>query len=617
MCGIVALWDEALPAAERRAVVDRMRDVLAHRGPDGAATWAASDGAPPLVLGHRRLAIRGLGPQGAQPMCGGSSVLSFNGELFGVEGLARELASAGVRFRGTSDTEILLQALERWGLPAALERVRGQFAFLWWSARERRLYLARDRVGIRPLYWARAGARFAAASEQKALLLLPWVDATPSILAATRYLTMGRTDDLPEETMLVGIRSLPAAHWAVWDGRDLRVARYHRIDTTPPVASPESLRLELDRAVEEQLVSDVPIGATVSGGLDSSTIVALADRARRRRGDATLLHLFAYHDARAEQDERTYQRAVIETVESPHEVHWVSSTPDALARGFARYVHHQEEPFADVSSYAEYCLAEEARASGVKVLLSGLGGDEAFVGYVSYFGPLVLDLVLRGDWAAARQVVQVAPDVLGRPGAYAFPVAAAAYHALPSRVRNAWSALRNARRAGLRLQDALRGGAEAWRAWHVHDGRGPTNAALRGSIESWAIPRFLLHSDRMGLAHGVEGRVPLLDDGVIRSAFGTPPAARVGASGLKASLRRAVADVLPRAVLERRWKLGFHAPVAAYVEALDEPLREGHRESCTLLGGGPDWSGLAPAVRWSWGALGCYLRWVREHRVAG
>jgi asparagine synthase (glutamine-hydrolysing) len=616
MCGIVALWDEALPPAARRAAVDRMRDTLAHRGPDGAATWAASNGAPPLVLGHRRLAIRGLGEQGAQPMCGASSVLSFNGELFGVDGLRRELETAGVRFRGTSDTEILLHALERWGVPAALDRVRGQFAFLWWSTDQRRLYLVRDRVGIRPLYWARAGERLAAASEQKALLLVPWVDATPSIAAATRFLTMGRTDDVPEETMLAGIRSLPAAHWAVWDGRELRVARYDRVDTAPPEASAESLRAELDRAVDEQLVSDVPIGSTVSGGLDSSTVVALADRARVRRADGTVLHLFAYHDTRAEHDERTYQRAVIDAVASPHDVHWVSSSPEALARRFARYVHHQEEPFADVSSYAEYCLAEEARSSGVKVLLSGLGGDEAFVGYVSFFGPLVLDLLRRGDLGAVRQVVQVAPDVLGRPGAYAFPLAAAAYHALPSRVRNAWSALRNARRAGLRLGDALHGGSEAWRAWHLHDGRGPTNAALRGAIESWAIPRFLLHSDRMGLAHGVEGRVPLLDDGVIRAAFGVPPPERIGPTGLKASLRRAVADALPRAVLERRWKLGFHAPVAAYVEALDEPLRAGHRVSCELLGGGPAWSALGPATRWSWGALGCYLSWVRDRRAA-
>jgi asparagine synthase (glutamine-hydrolysing) len=616
MCGIVALWDPSVGGAERSRLAGRMSDALMHRGPDAGGAWDASDPSVPLAIRHRRLAIRGLGEQGAQPMPGAASVLSFNGELFGVEGVRGELLARGVAFRGTSDTEILLHALEEWGIPGALDRVRGQFAFVWWSHRERRLYLARDRVGIRPLYWSRAGARLAVASEQKALLLLPWVDAAPAIDPMLRFLAMGRTDDVPLDTMLAGIRSLPPGHWASWDGSDLRVSRYHRIDVAPPASSIGQLRAELDRAVDEQLVSDVPIGATVSGGLDSSTVVALADQARLDRGDATTLHLFAYHDHRAEQDETLFQKEVIKAVQSPSEAHWVSSSPEALAMRFDRYVHHQEEPYGDVSSYAEFCLAEEAHHHGVKVLLSGLGGDEVFVGYVSFFGPLMLDLLRRGDFATLRQTARIAPDVFGRPGTGWVPFAAAAYHALPARLRNAWSALRNARAAGLQARDVISGGADAWRTWHRHDGPGSTNAALRGALESWCIPRYLLHSDRMGLAHGVEGRVPLLDDGVIRAAFGIPPGQRVGPDGLKASLRNAVRDRLPRAVAERRWKLGFHAPLNAYVQALDEPLRAGHRTTCDVLGGGPAWEELPSAARWNWGALGCYLTWARARQAA-
>ena len=612
MCGIVALWDPSLPPAERVSCARRLRDVLTHRGPDGEGLWSpAGNRTAPLVLGHRRLAIRGLGEQGAQPMSGAAGTLSFNGELFGVDALRRELEASGVVFRGSSDTEILLHALERWGMPAALDRIHGQFAFLWWSERDGNLYLARDRVGIRPLYWAQSNGRFAAASEQKGLLMLPWVDGTPHVDAVLRFLAMGRTDDVPGETLLAGVRSLPPGHWAAFDGHTLRQMRYHRIDTTPPVSTSADLRHELDRAVDEQLVSDVPLGATVSGGLDSSTVVALADRVRLARQDTTTLHLFAYHDERAEQDERRYQQAVLDAVRSPHAVHWVSSSPEALLRQFDHYVDHQEEPYADLSSYAEYCLAAEASRQGVKVLLSGLGGDEVFVGYVSFFGPLLLDLLRRGDFAAFGQTIRVAPDVLGRPGAFAQPLAAAAYHALPARVRNGLSALRNARSAGLDAREAFRGGADAWRHWHRHDGAGTSNAALRGAIESWCIPRFLLHSDRMGLAHGVEGRVPLLDDGVIRAAFGVPPRERVGTDGLKASLRRAVADSLPPAVRERRWKLGFHAPVSVYVQALDERLRAGHAITRELLGGGAGYAELRPSSRWAWGALGCYLLWVR------
>lgn len=615
MCGIVALWDPSLSRDRRLVLAEHLADTLVHRGPDAAGLWAATESGTPVALAHRRLSIRGLGEQGAQPMQGHHSVLSFNGELFGIEALRDELRGRGASFRGSSDTEVLLHALEAWGLPGALERLHGQFAFAWWSAADHALYLARDRVGIRPVYYSQAGERFAVASEQKALLPLAWVDRSPALEPVLRFLAMGRTDDVPGDTMLAGVRSLPAGHWARWDGATLQVSRYHRINVAPPAATAADVRRELDRAVEEQLVSDVPLGATVSGGLDSSTVVALADKRRVELSDSTVLHLFAYHDARAEKDERVYQQAVIDSVRSPHEVHWVSSSPAALVAAYPRYVHHQEEPFADVSSYAEYCLAEEAKRQGVKVLLNGLGGDEVFVGYVSFFGPLLLDLLQRGDFAAFRQTIQVAPQVLGRPGAFVFPVAAAAYHALPARVRNAWSALRNARAAGLSTQDALRGGSDAWRTWHRHDGAGATNAALRGAIESWCIPRFLLHSDRMGLAHGVEGRVPLLDDGVIRAAFGVPPPERVGVTGLKASLRRAVADVLPRAVVERTWKLGFHAPVPVYVQALDEPLRAGHATTRALLGDGSDWDSLGPSARWSWGALGGYLDWVQSRPV--
>ncbi|HVN37868.1 MAG TPA: asparagine synthase (glutamine-hydrolyzing) [Myxococcota bacterium] len=611
MCGIIALWDPTADAASRRFLAEEMSRRLVHRGPDGHGKWEPPGNDVPLVLAHRRLAIRGLGEQGAQPMQGDRGVLVYNGELFGAEALRDHLQATGVVLRGTSDTEILLRSLETWGMPGTLERVRGQFAFVWWDRIARKLYVARDRVGIRPVYLARAGERLAVVSEQKALLALSWVDATPSVAAMLRFLLMGRTDDVPGETLLAGIRSLPPGHWAVWDGDALRVERYHRFSTTPPPAAPRDVRKQLERAVAEQLVSDVPIGATVSGGLDSSTVALLADRERLQRDDATTLHLFAYHDRAAEQDERSFQEAVIRAIRSPHRVHWVSSSPEALRDGFESYLGYQEEPYGDVSSYAEKCLAQEAQRHGVKVLLSGLGGDEVFVGYPTFFGPLLLDVAKSGSLAALRDLVGIAPKVLGRPGAYWFPLLAAAYHALPARLRNAVSAARNTRGLRLPLSERWTGIVDAHRHWHPHDGAGNTNAALRGSIESWCIPRFLAHSDRMGLAHGVEGRVPLLDEGVIEAAFGIPPKDRVSRAGLKTGLRDAVADVLPPAVRDRAWKLGFHAPLTAYVAALEEPLRTGHAWVCEILNGGPAWENLAPDVRWRWGNLGAYLAWVR------
>ena len=611
MCGIALLWDESIAAALRMRLATSMADAIRHRGPDGHGAWGHV-GAP-VALTHRRLAIQGLGEQGAQPMVWSvdgeaRGVLVYNGELFGAADLRAELSRGGVVFHGTSDTEILLHAIARWGVPGALARVRGQLAFAWYDVAAKRLTLARDRVGIRPLYYAVAGGKLAAASEQKALLALPWVDRAPRPEALVRYIALGRTDDVPGETMLTGVRALPAGHYAEWDGRSLSVRRYYRADVSAPRSSIVELRAELERAVAQQLLGDVPIGATVSGGLDSSTVALLADRARAADGSVETLHLFAYHDALAEDDERPYQRAVLDDMKSPHRIHWVSSSPDAMRESFDRYIHHQEEPYGDASSYAEWCIAREAAAHGVKVLLSGLGGDEVFVGYAAFIGPLMLELLQHGEIGAAVEQLRVAPRVSAElRGAHA--LRAAAYHALPARLRNALTAARSARVAGVPPRLAAE---DAWRSFHPHDGgaASPTNAALRGALESWCIPRFLAHSDRMGLAAGVENRVPLLDERVIALAWGIPARDRVGASGLKASLRAAASHVLPEVVRDRAWKLGFHAPLRRYVGALDEPLRAGHTEVARVLGSAPSWDGLGFQWRFRFGNAGAYLAWV-------
>lgn len=617
MCGIALLWDEALAAAARAHLAKAMADTIRHRGPDGHGLWC--DAGAPVALAHQRLAIQGLGEQGAQPMAHpeGRGVLIYNGELFGAGPLRDELARGGVVFRGTSDTEILVHALARWGVAETLARVRGQFAFAWYDVAARRLYLARDRVGVRPLYYAEERGRLAAASEQKALLALRWVDRTPRPEAMLRYLVLSRTDDVPGETMLAGIRCLPPGHWAEWDGAALRVHRYYRADVGAAPSTIETLRDELENAVRLQLVGDVPIGATVSGGVDSSAVALLADRARVAAGSGEVLHLFAYHDALAEADERPYQRAVLESMKSPHEVHWVSGSPERFAAQLDHYVHHQEEPYGDVSSYAEYCIARDAADHGVKVLLSGLGGDEVFVGYGSFIGPVMLELLRHGEIQGAIDLWKVAPRVAeAMRGTHVFR--AAAYHALPGRLRNAASALRAARSAGLGADLIRAAAADAYRTWHVHDGGAvsPTNAALRGALESWCIPRYLAHSDRMGLAAGVEGRVPLLDERVIEVAWGIPVAARVGQNGLKASLRAATAHVLPAVVRDRAWKLGFHAPLRRYVAALEEPLRAGHRIAERAMGTAPPWDSLGYDTRWRWGILGAYLGWVASRPIA-
>jgi asparagine synthase (glutamine-hydrolysing) len=543
MCGISLIWDERCPSVARARLAQEMAEAIRHRGPDGHGLWA-EPGAP-VAIAHRRLAIQGLGEQGAQPMAhpGGKGILCYNGELFGAERVRKALIGEGVVFRGGSDTEVLMHALASWGVESTLAQVSGQFAFIWYDEARRRLFLARDRLGIRPLYLSLAGARLAVASEQKALLLLPWVDRTPRPEAMLRYLILGRTDDIPGETMLAGIRALPPGHWAEWDGVTLTEHRYYRAGTTVPPTTIADVRTELERAIGEQLVGDVPVGAMVSGGLDSSAVALIADRARLEGGVSSKIHLFAYHDALAEQDERPYQRAVLEAMKSPHEVHWVSSTPALLAADFERYVHHQEEPYGDVSSYAEYTIAAEAARHGVKVLLNGLGGDEVFLGYPAFLGPLMLDVLREGRFAEAAEIVRMTPS-LGEIGRFT-AVFAAFYHALPARLRNTLMAARAARFGGLPRALTIESARDAFRDYHRNDGRGAANAALRGSIESWSVPRYLAHSDRVGLAAGVESRCST------RVSF-----ARPGASPRPSGSARAVSRPLSarrRPPCSRRW----------------------------------------------------------------
>jgi len=609
VCGLVGVWDPTLTLPARAQLVERLTDMLRHRGPDGQGLWA--DPHAPIALGHRRLAIQGLGTQGAQPMRHpGGGVLSWNGELFDALPLRRRLEADGAVFSGTSDTEILLHALGRFGLPEALSHLDGQYAIAWLDGGT--LWLARDPFGIRPLYYATLGDKLAFASEQKALLPLPWIDRAPDENALWRYLVLGRTDDLSGTTMLRALHQLPAGHFARWDGTRLEVRRFFRVSARLTAVGVHELRAGLEAAVTSQLVSDVPIGATVSGGLDSSTVTLLADRARDH---ARPLHLFAFHDARAEADERVYQQAVLERVGAPKELHWVSSTPAAFADGFDRYVHHQEEPYGDLSSYAEYCLAQAAATAGVKVLLGGLGGDEAFAGYPAFLGPLLLDALAERDFSTARTLLRVTGQVL--PGAHATrTLVSAVYTLLPARARHLVTALRAAAHSRLSLGAAARVGRGSLLGWHPHDAldesRSTTASALRGALESWCVPRYLLHSDRMTLAWGVEGRVPLLAPRLVSAALALPAALRVDELGLKAGLRLAARDVLPEVVYRRAWKQGFHAPLGPYVAAVDERLHAGAREVARRLDEKLDWAQLSPTMRWRWGALGNYLHWVND-----
>ena len=382
MCGIVGLIHlDGAPV--ERDLLERMRDALVHRGPDACGLWSQG----PIGFGHRRLKIIDLSEAAAQPMVSIEHryVLNFNGEIYNYRELRAELVEAGYWFRSDSDTEVALVALQHWGR-AAVERFNGMFAFALWDRQERRLLLARDRYGVKPLYVARQGTRFYFASEQKAILADPAFSRRLNGAALYEYFTFQNL--LSERTLLDGIELLPAGHYAELDlsepGAGLKTAQYwdYRFSEPENPADPREYREELDRlfaqAVTRQLVSDVEIGSYLSGGMDSGSITAVAAQATPNLKTFTCgFDLSSASGIELAFDERAKAEAMSARFKTEH-YEMVLKAGD-MERSLGSLAWHLEEPRVG-QSYPNYYAAQLA-SRFVKVVLSGAGGDELFGGY--------------------------------------------------------------------------------------------------------------------------------------------------------------------------------------------------------------------------------------------
>jgi asparagine synthase (glutamine-hydrolysing) len=382
MCGIAGYIElDGAPASP--VLLRRMTDAIAHRGPDGEGHWVDSN----VALGHRRLAIIDLSPLAHQPMMSAEKryVLTYNGEIYNFRELRAELASAGHGFRSQSDTEVLLAALGEWGTDALL-KLNGMFALALWDRKDRKLLLARDRYGIKPLYVAQQGSRFAFASEQKAFLVDPTFDRRLDKRALLEYFTFQNL--FTDRTLLEGVSLVPAGHFGIVDlGKAepaFELTRYWDYDFREPVdpASPEEYREELDRlfrqAVTRQLVSDVELGSYLSGGMDSGSITAIA--AQHFPNLKTFTCGFDLSSASGIElafDERTKAEAMSARFRTEH-YEMVLKAGD-MERALPRLAWHLEEPRVG-QSYPNFYAAQLA-SRFVKVVLSGAGGDELFGGY--------------------------------------------------------------------------------------------------------------------------------------------------------------------------------------------------------------------------------------------
>jgi asparagine synthase (glutamine-hydrolysing) len=580
MCGIAGIAPTDSAAVPARTMLERMIRAVRHRGPDGFGFHAAAG----IGLAHARLSIIDLAT-GDQPVANedGSVLVVFNGEIFDYVELTQRLSALGHRFRTRSDTEVIVHAYEEYGLDF-VRHLNGQFAIALWDSRCRRLVLARDRVGIRPLLYSRRPDGIAFASEAKSFFAAGWVEPRIDPLALAEVATFWSC--VAPRTPFSRVEALPPGHLAVWEQGRLEVRRYW--DWEFPARDDYAPR-ELDAAIEElralfvdcvrlQLRADVPVGAYLSGGLDSSAVAA----AIRRFSDAPL-RTFSIAFASAELDEGAWQRDMAAHLRTDHETRSVGARDVGAA--FERAIRHVETPVVRTAGVPLMLLADRVREAGFKVVLTGEGADEVFGGYDLFKEGRVLRFWARQPASKVRpQLLRRLYGYLGNSPTARGGMAESWFRQFIADEHDPWLAHRPRWATTGRTLRLLTPDARA-----AIDREHPLArlAELAPRPDSrWSplcrdqyveahtlLTGYLLHSqgDRVAMAASVEGRYPFLDHRLIEFANRVPPRWKLNGLEEKYLLRRAVAPWLPRQIATRP-KQPYRAPDAESFFADGRPL---------------------------------------------
>jgi len=574
MCGIAGFVGQGT-----RDHLEKMVQTLVHRGPDDQGLFLA----PGIGLGMRRLSIIDLAG-GHQPMMNedGSLRVVFNGEIYNFRDLRSDLTARGHLFRTASDTEVILHLYEEMG-HACVERLRGMFAFALWDAPRKILVLARDRLGKKPLYYWHRNALFLFASEIKALLCHPAVSRTLDWDALHHYLAFGYTP--VSRSIFAGIAKLPPAHIATLQDGALTLRRYWDLPTGSTVLNSQPslpevaarIRHELREAVRLRLESDVPLGVFLSGGIDSSAVVASMREVTSQR---IATFTIGFGRAAPSFDELPYARMVAQRFETDH--HEEVLEPK-VADILPTIVRHFDEPFADSSAIPTFVVAQ-ATSNHVKVALSGIGGDETFAGYPRYLGVRLSERYAQlPPWL--RSIPEsIAPRLIPESdasrnwGDWVRRFVAGANRSLPDRYIGWTRFFGEQELAGLTtpaLRDVWRADVESVHraAFAAHGHGDPVDGAFRIDLSTYLPDDLLVMADRMSMAHSLELRAPFCDHRVIEESLRIPPAMKLPGFRLKGLLKAAFADVLPSEVLSHR-KQGFMIPLGRWLRTELRDLME-------------------------------------------
>jgi asparagine synthase (glutamine-hydrolysing) len=567
MCGICGKLNFDRNSKVDPALIRAMLDTIRHRGPDDEGVYSAAQ----VGLGHRRLSIIDLST-GHQPLSNedGTIWIIFNGEIYNYQELRPFLLSKGHTFKTQTDTEVIVHLYEELGC-ACLQKLRGMFAFAIWDEKTATFFLARDRVGIKPVYYCLTDRSLVFASEIKAILADPSVDRTIAPEVIDRFLTFFY---LPgEETLLKGILKLaPGCYLLIKDGRP-EIHQYWDLSFSKPGEMPTQNEAErqlidlLGETVEQHMIADVPVGVLLSGGVDSTAVLSFAvERTDKEVSSYTV----GFSDA-GFADERPYARLAAETFCTQH--HEMTISPADFAAFMPQYVWHMEEPVCEPPAIALYYVSKLARAY-VKVLLSGEGGDEAFAGYSNYRNLLWLERVKRGLYplrGLLARGISLADSMLHLPrvAKYAPLMKALFPDYYYSRTSNPYRFTGN----GLADLYSLDFAGSIDREYTVEPvrrlqahvrGQNILDAMLYIDTKSWLPDDLLIKADKMTMANSLELRVPLLDHKVLEFAAALPSNLKVRRFTTKYLAKKALGRRVPKAILDRR-KAGFPVPYESWL----------------------------------------------------
>ena len=555
MCGIAGL---ITPQRDVAPALQRAAQRQAHRGPDAQGTACFEMGGRTVGFAHQRLAILDLSPAGQQPMTlePHGSVILYNGEVYNYLELRQELLAHGYTFKGDSDTEVVLTALQHWGVEEALARFNGMWALAFLDPSRHRLYLARDRMGIKPLYTYVDGGQFYFASEIKTILAMAETKFPLNPRVVNLFLTQSLLD-VSEETFFEGIDAFPAGHFAVLD-LEASLEPAPRPYWTPSLETPRALPLEsvigevrtlfMD-AVRVRLRSDVPVGVLLSGGVDSS---AIAGAMHHLLGDGADLNLLSAVSPDARYDESPFADMMAKHLR--RDVHKVvlDFTPQGAMEHLKTVTWYNDEPVGSFSSVAHYLLMQAAKDLGVTVVLSGQGADELLCGYKKYLGFYVQHLTREGRYAEALKV-------LGQFWRRGTVLSQFSFQEAKRYLPGFHTSFR-------RQYDSRTARLKAYAPVPVGLGSQTVQERQLADLRRFSVPQLTHYEDRMSMAHAREVRLPFLDVRLVEMLLPLPINTKLRDGWTKYLFREALAPYLPTQIARRKDKQGFTTPQSHWLK---------------------------------------------------